>query len=136
MRFRPGTLVENWQLKLAALTLSVLLWVLVTAEQPASRWISVPVEVVLRNPDRVESPRPEPAVVSVRFTGPGREMWELALQRPRLLLPVRDAEEGEHVYVVGPSMVRVPVGLSIIPRDVRPARVRVNFGPGIPASGS
>lgn len=127
MRWRPGLLVRNWHLKLAALALAVMLWVVVSAEQTSSQWIPVPVDVVAGNPEQVGEPRPIPQEVSVRFSGPGREMWELVMRRPRLLLPVREVYIGERVYVVRPEMVRVPGGPSLEVRDVRPARVRVRF---------
>lgn len=127
MRLRPGMLIHNWQLKLAALALAVMLWVVVSAEQTSSQWIPVPVEVVAGNPNRVGEPRATPAEVMVRFSGPGREMWELVMRRPRLLLPVREVYTGERVYVVRPDMVRIPGGPSLEVRDVRPARVRVHL---------
>ncbi len=120
---------DNWQLKLAAVMLAMLLWVVVAAERPTSEWISVPVEVVLRDPAFTADPQPDPAVVLVRFSGPGREMWEIAVKRSRLrlLLPVREPVTGQGVYLLGPSMVHVPAGLSVVARDVRPVRVRVRF---------
>ncbi len=127
MRWSAGMLVRNWQLKLAALALALMLWVVVSAEQTSSQWIPVPVEVVAGNPDHVGEPRSTPAEVSVRFTGPGREMWELVMRRPRLLLSVREVYTGERVYVVRPDMVRMPGGPGLEARDVRPSRVRVRF---------
>jgi hypothetical protein len=120
-------LVHNWQLKLAALALAAMLWVVVSAEQTSSQWIPVPVEVIAANPDQVGEARATPAEVSVRFSGPGREMWEMVMRPPRLLLPIREVYTGERVYVVRPEMVRVPGGPSLEVRDVRPVRVRVRF---------
>lgn len=127
MRRRAGMLLRNWQLKLAALALAVMLWVVVSAEQTSNQWIPVPVEVVVANPDKAGEARATPGEVSVRFSGPGREMWEMVMRPPRLLLPIREAYTGERVYVVRPEMVRVPGGPSLEVRDVRPSRVRVRF---------
>lgn len=120
---------EDWQLKLTAVMLALLLWVLVAAERPTSEWVSVPVEVILRDPDHSAEPRAEPEFVSVRLSGPGREMWEVAIKRSRmrLLLPVREPVGEQEIYLLGPSMVRVPAGASVVARDVRPIRVRVRF---------
>lgn len=126
MRLPFRALTRNWQLKLAALSLAVLLWVVVSAEQVTTQWIPVPVRVAERDPDRVVTGGPFPAEVEVRFGGPGRELWELALERPVLVLPVDGVEADNQVYVLDPRMVRIPNGLSAVtPIDVRPASARV-----------
>lgn len=125
--FRP--LLVNWKLKLAAVSLAVFLWVTVTAEQPASRWISIPVEIALREMDYVLVDGPLPANVEVRFVGPGRELLELALNRPALLLPVRDVDPRGQIYLLEPGMVQRPPGINAVAQDVRPSTVRLVFAP-------
>lgn len=119
-------LTQNWKLKLAALALAMLLWAVVSAEQVTSRWIPVRVEPVVRDPEYVLTGGAEPAQVQVRFTGPGRDLWELALDRPVLVLPVRDVGEGR-TFVLDPQMVRVPGGVSVSAQDVRPATVQLEL---------
>jgi hypothetical protein len=118
-------LTRNWRLKLAALALAVLLWVVVSAEQVTTQWIPVPVRVAADDPGHVVTGGPFPAEVEVRFAGPGRELWELALERPLLLLPLDRVEADNQVFVLDPRMVRIPNGLSVTPLDVRPSSVRV-----------
>lgn len=125
MRFTLRALAENWKLKLAAFTLAVLLWVVVSAEQITSQWLPVQVELVSRDPDWVVVRGPIPAEVEVRFAGPGRELWELALDRPVLVLPITGVEEPNQVFVLDPRMVRVPGNLAVNALDVRPSTVRV-----------
>ncbi|HEV2734638.1 MAG TPA: CdaR family protein [Longimicrobiaceae bacterium] len=125
MRLPFRALTRNWQLKLAALTLAVLLWVVVSAEQVTTQWIPVPVRVAAGDPGYVVTGGPFPAQVEVRFAGPGRELWELALERPMLVLPVDRVEADSQVFVLDPRMVRIPNGLSVSPLDVRPSSVRV-----------
>jgi hypothetical protein len=127
MRGMLRVLTENWQLKLAALTLAILLWVVVSAEQITTQWLPVPVEVLDRDPDHVVVGGPYPREVEVYFAGPGRELWELALERPVLLVPVSDAEGEDAVLGLDPRMVRVPNALSATARDVRPGTVRVRL---------
>jgi hypothetical protein len=119
-------LTQNWKLKLAALGLAVLLWAVVSAEQVTTQWIPVRVEPVVRDPEYVLTSAPEPAQVRVRFTGPGRDLWELALDRPVLVLPVRDVGEGR-TFALDPQMVRVPGGVTVSVQDVRPAVVRLEL---------
>lgn len=125
MRLPFRALTRNWQLKLAALTLAILLWVVVSAEQVTTQWIPVPVRVAAGDPGHVVTGGPFPAQVEVRFAGPGRELWELALERPMLVLPVDRVEADNQVFVLDPRMVRIPNGLSVTPLDVRPSSVRV-----------
>lgn len=119
------SITRNWRLKLSALALAILLWVVVSAEQITTQWIPVPVRVAARDPGYVVTGGPVPAQVEVRFAGPGRELWELALDRPLLILPLAEVDEDDQLFVLEPRMVRVPNELAVTPLDVRPSSVRV-----------
>jgi hypothetical protein len=121
-----GELTDNWRLKLAALGLAVLIWAVVSAEQPTTQWIPVRVEAQVQDPDFVVAGAPEPTHVQVRFSGPGRELWELALDRPRILLSVRDVGE-QRVFPLQSAMVRVPPGLSVSVLEIRPQFARLEL---------
>jgi hypothetical protein len=123
-RFRPRDLTQNWRLKLTALALAVLLWAVVSAEQPTSQWIDVPVDVVVSDPGWVLTGSPDPARVRVRFTGAGRELWDLALDRPVLELRVRSVGDARS-FALDPGMVGIPQRLQVKAQDVRPAVVRL-----------
>ena len=119
-------LVAHWPLKLASLALAVLLWALVSAEQVTTHWIPVTVEAEVRDPRYVLTGGPGPAEVRVLFAGPGRILWQLALNRPSLVLPVREPEGGG--YALGPEMIRFPEGVrGVVVRDIRPAVVRLDM---------
>ncbi|HEV2130267.1 MAG TPA: hypothetical protein VGR27_04165 [Longimicrobiaceae bacterium] len=120
-------LTMHWQLKLAAFALAVLLWVVLSAETVTTQWLPVPVQIEMRDPAYELAYGPVPEEVEVRFTGPGRELWELAINRPRLLLRVPDVDDDDELYVLTPQMVQVPRGLSASPQDVRPSSVRIGF---------
>lgn len=127
MRPHLGALLVNGKLKLAALALALLLWVSVSAEEPATQWLDVPVEVALLDENNVLVRGPIPAQVEVRFAGPGRELWELALNRPKLVVPVRSADADDQIYLLDPEMVRVPQSLAVSAQDLRPSSVRLVF---------
>jgi hypothetical protein len=125
----------HWRLKLAALALAVLLWVVFSAEQVTTQWIPVRVEPVVRNAGYVLTGRPDPAVVRVRFRGAGRELWEVALRPPTLVLQVRDVGAARS-FVLEPAMVDVPERFRVVATDVRPAVVRLDLRPApAPAPG-
>jgi YbbR domain-containing protein len=116
----------NWRLKLAALGLAVLIWAAVSAEQVTSQWIPVRIDPVVRDPEYVLTGAPDPAEVRVRFSGPGRELWELALDRPMIVLPLSDVGN-RRAFALDASMLRIPAGLSVNVQDIRPAVVRVDL---------
>jgi hypothetical protein len=126
VRLSTRLVTYNWRLKLAALGLAVLIWAVVSSEQVTSQWIPVRVDPVVRDPEFVLSGAAEPAEVRVQFTGPGRELWELALDRPTLVLPLANIGD-RRAFPVDPSMLRVPAGLSVRVQDIRPAVVRVDL---------
>ncbi|HVG46065.1 MAG TPA: hypothetical protein VM890_15085 [Longimicrobium sp.] len=128
MRHLLRRATAHWKLKLSALALAVLLWVVFTAEQVTTQWIPVPVEAVVRDPGYVLIAQPDPAVVRVRFRGPGRELWEVALRPPTLVLPVRDVGAARS-FVVEAAMVDVPDRVRVVATDVRPAVVRLDLQP-------
>jgi hypothetical protein len=121
-------LTNNWGLKLAALGLAVLLWVVVSAEQVTSQWIPVRVQVVVHNAALRLSGRPTPAAVNVRFTGSGRDLWELAFRRPVLTVSVRRVSD-TGLYALEPSMVVVPGRIAVVAQEVRPEFVGMNLVP-------
>jgi hypothetical protein len=124
VRLSTRLLTYNWRLKLAALGLAVLIWAVVSSEQVTSQWIPVRVDPVVRDPEYVLSGAPEPAEVRVQFTGPGRELWELALDRPTLVLPLSNVGD-RRAFPVDPSMLRTSGNVRV--QDIRPAVVRVEL---------
>jgi YbbR domain-containing protein len=125
LRLTLRGITTHWKLKLASLALAVLLWVVVSAEQETTQWIPVRVEPVLRDPDFVLTGGVHPATVRVRFSGSGRELWEVAIRRPTLVLPVRSGTAGS--YEVDPQMVEIPANLHVHAEDVRPGVVRLDL---------
>lgn len=124
-RLSLHTLLFNWRLKLAALGLAVLIWAAVSAEQVTSQWIPVRIDPVVRDPEFVLGGAPDPAEVRVRFSGPGRELWELAIDRPAIVLPLADIGN-RRAFALDASMLRIPSGLSVNVQDIRPAVIRVD----------
>jgi hypothetical protein len=126
--FSLHALTYNWRLKLAALGLAVLIWAAVSAEQTTSQWIPIRIDPVVQDPEYVLTGAADPAEVRVRFSGPGRELWELALARPPLVLQLRDVGD-RRAFALDPTMIRMPGGLDDHVRvlDIRPAVVRVDL---------
>ncbi|MGH7457812.1 MAG: hypothetical protein ACREKN_01855 [Longimicrobiaceae bacterium] len=124
-----GFLTTNWQLKLLALALAVLLWVVVSADQLRTEWITVPVEVELGDESYALVSGPVPAEVKVRVSGRGREFWGLALNPPRLRLAVDQVSPDTALFALTPGMVELGPGRAAESIEVRPGTVRLSFQP-------
>jgi YbbR domain-containing protein len=120
-------LTQNWKLKLLALALAVLLWVVVSADQVTSNWIPVPLQVRVLDPSFRLIESSAPGEVEVRFTGPGRDFLDLAIRRSPLLLNIDQVRDTVEAFELDPGMVQVPNQLSVNPQDVRPGRVSLRF---------
>src|SRR5690606_5115913 len=68
-----------------------------------------------------------PAEVQVRFSGPGRDLLDLALRRPPLRLTVSDIAEPIETRSLDPRMVQLPSQVAVNALDVRPNSVRLEF---------
>jgi YbbR domain-containing protein len=111
------SLTENWALKLAALTLAILLWMAVRAGTPeATTFRNIPVQVDLRDPDWRLAELPQPPVVNVTVRGTTGELLTLASQPPRIVLLVDRVADSVETQVLPLQWVQLPP-------DVRQARV-------------
>lgn len=118
---------ENWQLKLLAIALALLLWVVVSAEQVTSQWIPVPLVVEENDPDFELISGPNVDEVQVRFTGSGRDLMELAIRKPPLVLSIDRVQATEREFRLQPSMVRLPTQLAVNAQEVRAPLIRLGF---------
>lgn len=118
---------QNWQLKLLAVALAVLLWVVVSAEQITTAWLPVP--LVIRNTDsdyRLES-LDAPEEVEVRLSGSARDILDLMLRRPSFVLSLSDIQNPVETRFLEPRMLQLPPQMEVTPLDVRPSSVRLEF---------
>lgn len=120
MRPNLGLLTDNWALKLAALSLAILLWLAVTANEPErANFRNIPVQVDLRDPDwRLD--RVDPEAVTVTVQGPRGELMDLSADPPRIVLPVERVNDTIETQVVPLQWVQLPTGV----RETRVLRMR------------
>ena len=115
-------LLKNWGLKLTALFLAFILWLMVHGDLGTERNIMVPVEIripqnmVITNEDR-------PSFVEVSIRGP---LASGGFGQPSLLclIDLQTAQEGERLVPIGPQSIQTrTAGLEIL--TVRPTRLRL-----------
>jgi len=111
-------LTRNWPLKLAALALSVILWVLVASEETTSELVSVQVDLDL--PPDLALARPTPPLRAL-VTGPGRELIKLYATplAIRASIPATAMPPVWHL-TVSPPDIQVPRSAKVTIQDVEP----------------
>jgi YbbR domain-containing protein len=123
VRSPRDVIVHNWPLKLAAVVLSVLLWVLVSAEETTSQLIRVPVEIEVPPGLALAKPIPE---VRALITGSGREMIKLYATPPviRAFVPA-GAQPPRWRFDATPAAIQLPANAKVTVQDVEPRVVDI-----------
>ncbi|CAN5747817.1 hypothetical protein BH23GEM6_BH23GEM6_12620 [soil metagenome] len=118
---------NNWKLKLLAFTLAVLLWVVVSAEEVTNRWIDVPLQVRVTDPEYMLDTQTVPSEVSVRFSGPRRELIDLRFRRPPVVLNILDVDDVQQSFELHARMLQIPTQLAVTVVDMQPSAVNLRF---------
>lgn len=136
MRWLIDLFVRNWTLKLAALVMAFLLWIAVRSETPAQAAISgIEVDVQLEQEGWIFLPPARPDTVSVIFEGPLRHLAALALDRPRIVIPITEVSDSVVTRTVDFRHLRYrSTRESVRPVAIEPATVTLRFDRLIEAS--
>jgi YbbR domain-containing protein len=116
---------RHWPLKLAALVLSLMLWVAVTAGQTTTQLVTVELEV-----DVAPTLTLVGAVPTVRalVTGPARELLKLYASPPRVRAEVpATAAPPSYRLTILPGEVRLPEGARVSIQGVEPREVDIEL---------
>ncbi|HEU4589253.1 MAG TPA: hypothetical protein VFS11_11415 [Gemmatimonadales bacterium] len=128
MRLRAA-LLDDWPLKLTSLALSVLLWLVASAEESASGLLKVAVQVqppggrvIVRAPDQLRA----------TIVGPRRDLLKLAAERLILTRLLPDTLTADSVQLdFAPADLVLPHGINARVQDIEPRRVTVELNPVI-----
>ena len=117
-----GAVLLHWPLKLAALALAVILWVVVALEKPTTQLVGIQLDLVLA-PDVAAAQEPPP--IKALVSGPQREL--LRLTAPLVIRAVVNASGvgagTRHHLVIAPSDVQVPGGVKVTVQEVEPREI-------------
>ncbi len=121
----PGFLTRNWPLKLSALVLASILWVLVASEETTSQLVDVRVELDL--PPTLALARPSPTVRAL-VTGPARELIKLytAPAAVRAVVPAGTPPTTWRLGLEPPDII-VPRQVKVTVQDVEPRSLQLEL---------
>ena len=128
MRFFPEVLARNWQLKLSALAMAVLLWTVPQLETQGSYVLEdVPVIVQLNDLEWALLDDPRPSTVSVTISGSTRTLMALRADRPSIVIPVDAVSSADTAILLLPPWLRTSFGEDISVEGLAPTEVRLSF---------
>jgi hypothetical protein len=104
LRGRLRRLFGNFGLKVLALVLAVAVWFFIASGREAYREVEAPVELS-GLPEGVMITGPEPATVSLRVAGKGRDLFRLRPEDFKVVINLSDREVGTHVFDITPGDV-------------------------------
>ena len=120
---RPRPL-QHIGLKLLALGLGVLLWMVVSGEATVERVLRVPLELQ-RFPAGLELQTEAPSNVDVRVRGGSGTLSRLSPADIVAVVDLNGARAGQRLFHVTPNQVRVPFGVEIV--QITPSTVALMF---------
>jgi hypothetical protein len=118
-----GVFIERLALKAAALFFALVLWTVVSAEEPTQEIIPIRFAPVVDSGVVIAGPLP---TVRALVLGSGRELLKLYNASPVIVRRVRSSS-GEVSLELGPADVDLPAGVNAVVRDVRPRNVTLQL---------
>ncbi len=130
MKFLPELLAKNWQLKLSALAMAVLLWTVPEFGEEGSQVLEdVPVRVQLNDPQWALRQEPLPATIRVTLRGPTRDLFALGLDQPSLVIPVNQITSPDTAILLRSPWLRMSAGEEVVVEELNPSVVNLSFEP-------
>jgi YbbR domain-containing protein len=130
VRFFPGIITRNWQLKLSALAMAVLLWTVPEFETQRSQVLqNVPVRVQLNDPQWALRGNPVPASIQVSVSGATRDLMSLRADRPSIVVPIDEVSSPDTVIPLLHPWLRMSVGGEVVVEELAPSIVQLFFEP-------
>jgi YbbR domain-containing protein len=123
MAFRP---FHRLGLKIAAVVLAALIWLVVSGEQVVERGFRIPLEFS-NLPAQLELATDAPTVVVVRVRGSSGALGRLTTGELVAILDLRQARAGQRLFHLSSSDVRAPFGVEVV--HVAPSSLAITFEP-------
>ncbi len=117
-RFLREYVLKNWNLKVTAILLTLILWLIVHGESGPEKEVAVPLEVLLPRQMEITNERPTTVIVTMRGN---------IQPLPTCTVDLQEAGEGKHIVTLTPENVTRPLGSRIDVLQVNPARIELVF---------
>ena len=128
MSVLPRAVTHNASLKLLAFAGASVLWAIVPGESSQRETISsVPVRVQIADPDWALAGSPDPLEVSVRLSGPTRDVIRLVQQGTSVLVPIDAIMGADTVLQLRRDWVVLGDGTGLVVEEIIPATVDLQF---------
>ncbi len=121
-------LLQNWWLKLLSLALAYALWawVVPTESGPVEIGFSVPLELA-NVPRGLEVTGEIPARIHLHLRGSESRLRRLLPEEVGIVLDLRNAKPGNHVFRLTPAQVEAPPGVAVV--RITPEEVHLRLTP-------
>ena len=119
-----GIFLERLPLKAAAIFFALVLWMVVSAEEPTDEVIPIRFAPVVDSGVAIVGPLP---VVRALVLGRGRELLKLYTAPPVIVRHIQGIESETVSLDLGPADVDLPAGVNAVVRDVRPRHVTLRL---------
>ncbi|MGI9628354.1 MAG: hypothetical protein ACR2QM_16085 [Longimicrobiales bacterium] len=134
-----GLFRRNWRLKIAALALTVLLWATIRVGAVSRQDLpDVDVRIDNDDPNWVIDGEPSPPTIQLGLTGPARDLFRVAVDRPVIVVPIDEVTGSDMVILLRSEWVRNADRAGVSIEDFTPSTIRVQFeqnqGAAIPVS--
>lgn len=128
MALIPRFLTHNASLKVLALVGATFLWAVAPRTPQGSETLSeVPVRVQVGDPGWVVAEEPEPGRVTVRLSGPTREIIRLVREGTSVRVPVDEVSSPDTVVNLRRDWVVLSGSPGVVVEEVAPGSVRIRF---------
>ncbi len=121
MRIRDA-LLRHWPLKLTALALSAILWVVVALEQPATHLEDIELVLTLSPTAALAQPLPP---VQALIAGPRGEFLKLSTTRLQIRASIPESAGSRSRIFISPSDVELPRDVKVTVQEVQPREIEV-----------
>jgi YbbR domain-containing protein len=121
MRLRDA-LLRHWPLKVAALALSGILWVVVALDQPATHLEDVQLVLALSPSAALAQPLPP---VQALIAGPRREFLKLSAAPLMIRATISESAGARRRILISPSDVELPRDVKVTVQEVQPREIEI-----------
>ena len=129
MDLLPGILARNWQLKLAAFAIALMLWIVVRLDSANRQSIPAQVQIENTDPEWALVGEPLPGSVEVIFGGPAGEILRVAVEGTSVRVPIDAVASADTSIGLRSEWVEVDRLSGLVVQDIRPGSVRLHFEP-------